>query len=107
MSDSDFVVLSNVDPYRDNPEKIIADIASGVEESGGKLNKTYWQISDRRAGIAHALSLAGPGDLVLITGKGAEQSIVIDGKKSSWDDRRVVREELKKLLKKATKRNQS
>lgn len=107
MLNSDFVILSNVDPYRDNPEKIIADIANGVEESGGKLNKTYWQITDRRAGIAHALALAEPGDLVLITGKGAEQSIVIDGKKSSWDDRQVVREELKKLLKKAKNRNQS
>ena len=97
MRGSNYVVLSNVDPYRDDPEKIIDDIATGVEEASGKLNETYWRITDRRAGIAKALSLATDNDLVLITGKGAEQSIVIGGKKTAWDDRQVVREELKKL----------
>jgi UDP-N-acetylmuramoyl-L-alanyl-D-glutamate--2,6-diaminopimelate ligase len=99
MHGSDYVVLSNVDPYRDDPEKILDDIAAGVEEAGGTLKKTYWRIADRRKGIAQALALAKTGDLVLITGKGAEQSIVIAGKKSAWDDRKVVREELKKLVK--------
>lgn len=97
MRGSDYVVLSNVDPYRDNPEKIIDDIAVGVTKAGGKLDKTYWRIADRRTGIAKAFSLAAADDLVLITGKGAEQSIVINGKKSAWDDRQIVREELKKL----------
>lgn len=97
MRGSDYVVLSNVDPYRDDPEKIIDDVATGVEEASGKLNETYWRITNRRAGIAKALSLATDSDLVLITGKGAEQSIVIGGKKTAWDDRQVVREELKKL----------
>ena len=97
MRGSDYVVLSNVDPYRDDPEKIIDDIAAGVEEAGGKLDEAYWRITDRRAGIAKALSLAANGDLVLITGKGAEQSMVIGGKKTVWDDRQIVREELKKL----------
>lgn len=99
MRGSDYVVLTNVDPYRDDPEKILDDIADGVEETGGKLDQTYWRIADRRAGIAQALALANKGDLVLVTGKGAEQSIVINGKKSAWDDRKVVREELKKLVK--------
>lgn len=54
-------------------------------------------IEDRREGIKKALSLATEGDIVLITGKGAEQSIVINGKSSPWDDRLVVREELEKL----------
>lgn len=97
MRGSDYVVLSNVDPYRDDPEKIIDGVATGVEEASGKPNETYWRITDRRAGIAKALSLATDSDLVLITGKGAEQSIVIGGKKTAWDDRQVVREELKKL----------
>lgn len=100
MRGSDFVVLSNVDPYRDDPEKIIDDIAVGVEKAGGKLEENYFRITDRRAGIHRALRLAKAGDLVFITGKGSEQSIVIDGKKSPWDDRQIVREELKKLLKK-------
>ena len=100
MRGSDYVVLTNVDPYRDDPEKIIDDIAVGVEKAGGKLDATYFRVTDRRTGIRQALKLAQAGDVVFITGKGSEQSIVIDGKKSQWDDRKVVREELKKILKK-------
>jgi UDP-N-acetylmuramoyl-L-alanyl-D-glutamate--2,6-diaminopimelate ligase len=99
MRGSDYVVLTNVDPYRDDPEKIIDDIAVGVEKAGGKLDATYFRVTDRRAGIRQALKLAQPGDVVFITGKGSEQSIVIDGRKSQWDDRKVVREELNKILK--------
>jgi UDP-N-acetylmuramoyl-L-alanyl-D-glutamate--2,6-diaminopimelate ligase len=58
-------------------------------------------IEDRRAGINKALSLAKPQDIVLITGKGAEQSIVIGGKSAPWDDRLVVREELGRILNKS------
>jgi UDP-N-acetylmuramyl tripeptide synthase len=36
----------------------------------------------------------------LVTGKGAEQSIVIGGKSSPWDDRKVVKEELNAIYKK-------
>lgn len=104
MRGSDYVIISNVDPYSDDPIKIIADIARGAEKAGGKKDKDYFSIADRRSGIAQALKLAQAGDIVFITGKGSEQSIVINGKKSSWDDRQVVREELKKL-KSPTKKN--
>jgi UDP-N-acetylmuramoyl-L-alanyl-D-glutamate--2,6-diaminopimelate ligase len=49
-------------------------------------------------GIRKSLSLAKTNDIVLITGKGAEQSIIIGGKKFTWDDREVVKEELKQIL---------
>ncbi|MDP4038702.1 MAG: UDP-N-acetylmuramyl-tripeptide synthetase [bacterium] len=94
---SDYIIISNVDPYKDDPMKIIEDIAKGAEKAGKKRGKDLFLIEDRRAGIAKALSLADKNDLVFITGKGAEQSIVINGKSSPWDDRQVVREELKKL----------
>ncbi len=94
---SDYVIISNVDPYHDDPEKIIKDIAQGALKSGKKTGQNLFCIADRREGIAKALKLAKRGDLVLITGKGAEQSIVIGDKSSPWDDRTVVREELNKL----------
>ena len=100
MEGSDAVVITNVDPYYDDPEKILDDIEVGIKQAKGKLDKTYWRITDRRAGITQALSLARPGDLVLITGKGSEQSMVIGGKKLPWDDRKVVAEELQLLKKK-------
>lgn len=90
---ADFVVVSNVDSYGDDPKEIVEDIAKAAEEFGKKRDEDLFVIEDRRAGIRKALSLAGAGDVVLITGKGAEQSIFV-GVKSAWDDRMVVREEL-------------
>lgn len=94
---SDIIILSNVDPYEDSPYVILDDIAKGAIKAGAKKDKDMFIIADRREGIRKALQLAKKGDLVLITGKGAEQSIVIDGKSTPWDDRKVVREELAKL----------
>ena len=94
---ADYVIASNVDPYEDDPTEIVEDIARVAEQYGKTRGENLFVIEDRREGIAKALRLAQPGDVVLITGKGAEQSIVIGGVSAPWDDRTVVREELKKL----------
>lgn len=91
---ADFVVVSNVDPYEDDPTPIAEDIAVVAEKNGKIRGKDLFVIEDRRAGIRKALELAKPNDIVLITGKGSEQSIIIGGHSSPWDDRTVVREEL-------------
>jgi UDP-N-acetylmuramoyl-L-alanyl-D-glutamate--2,6-diaminopimelate ligase len=93
---ADYVVVSNVDPYEDDPTEIVEDIARVAEQNGKTREHDLFVIEDRRSGIAKALSLAEAGDVVLITGKGAEQSIVIGGALAPWDDRTVVREELLK-----------
>ena len=94
---SDSIIICNVDPYNDRPMQIIEDVAKGAEEAGAKIGKNMYCIEDRRKAIAKALKLAKKNDIVLITGKGSEQSMVIGGKKIDWDDRDVVREELKKV----------
>ncbi len=95
---ADSVVVSNVDPYDDDPKVILEDIASASEKAGKIRGTNLFVIEDRKEGIHKALSLAKEGDIVLITGKGAEQSMIIAGKKILWDDREVVREELKHLI---------
>lgn len=95
---ADFVVVSNVDPYEDDPAEICEDIARAAEIAGKRRGENLFIIEDRREGIHKALSLARAGDAVFITGKGAEQSMIIGGKSIPWDDRAVVREELQKLL---------
>ncbi len=92
---ADYVIVSNVDPYEDDPKQILEDIAVSSEKFGKIRSQNLFVIEDRRLGIRKALSLAKADDIVLITGKGAEQSIVIGGKRLFWDDRQVVREELK------------
>ncbi|MCR4334430.1 MAG: UDP-N-acetylmuramoyl-L-alanyl-D-glutamate--2,6-diaminopimelate ligase [Patescibacteria group bacterium] len=93
---ADYVIVSNVDPYDDDPIEIIEDIAKVAENHGKIRNQNLFTIEDRREGIKKALSLATTGDIVLITGKGSEQSMIIGSKIIQWDDRVVVREELKK-----------
>ncbi|MDO8443487.1 MAG: UDP-N-acetylmuramoyl-L-alanyl-D-glutamate--2,6-diaminopimelate ligase [Candidatus Azambacteria bacterium] len=94
---ADFMVVSNVDPYEDNPKEICEDIAKSAGKFGKIRNENLFVIEDRRQGIKKAISLAKENDIVLITGKGAEQSIIIGGKSHPWDDRVVVREELNKI----------
>ncbi|HNV97010.1 MAG TPA: UDP-N-acetylmuramoyl-L-alanyl-D-glutamate--2,6-diaminopimelate ligase [bacterium] len=93
---ADFVIITNEDPYEDDPMKIINNVAGGAIESGKELDKNLFKILDRRLAIRKAIELAGKDDLVLITGKGSEQFICVkNGKKIPWDDRRVAQEELK------------
>ena len=95
---ADYVFVTNVDPYEDDPKKIIEDIAVVAEKAGKVRGQNLFTIEDRRESINKALSVAKENDIVLVTGKGAEQSMVIGEESTPWDDRVVVREELRKLL---------
>lgn len=88
------IIITNEDPYDEDPMKIINEVASGV------TTHTPIIILDRREAIAHALSIAEKGDTVLITGKGTDPYIMgPNGTKITWDDAKVAREELEKLKK--------
>ena len=56
-----------------------------------------WRILDRRAAIKIALRLAKPGDIVVVTGKGAEEVMAVGAKRISWNDPKVIREVLQEL----------
>lgn len=92
---AEYVVVTTVDPYEDDPKQILEDIATSAEENGKVRGENLFVIEDRRIGIRKALSLAAAHDIVVVTGKGAEQSMIIKGQQIAWDDRQVVREELK------------
>jgi UDP-N-acetylmuramoyl-L-alanyl-D-glutamate--2,6-diaminopimelate ligase len=51
---------------------------------------------DRREAIKKALQLAKPGDIFVITGKGAEEVMVIGAQRIPWNEKKVILEELKK-----------
>jgi UDP-N-acetylmuramoyl-L-alanyl-D-glutamate--2,6-diaminopimelate ligase len=92
---ADVVILTNDEPYSEKPQCIIKEIASGITDRNEGEN--YRKIPDRREAIAMALKLAKPGDVIAVTGMGAEESMVIGNRKIPWDDREVIREELAKL----------
>ena len=91
----DEVILTNEDPYDDDPMEIITDMAKVMTEKEPKI------IVDRREAMAYAFSIAKTGDSVLITGKGTDPYIMgPDNTKIPWSDAVVAREELQKLTKK-------
>ena len=83
---SDIIVLADEDPRGEQPMDILEEIAQGCETDQGhtadqsatafKREENLFLIPDRPAAIRKALSLAKPGDLVLLLGKGHENSII-------------------------------
>jgi UDP-N-acetylmuramoyl-L-alanyl-D-glutamate--2,6-diaminopimelate ligase len=92
-----YVVVTNEDPYDDDPEIIIDQVALGAENAGKKLNYDLFKILDREEAIKKAVNLTKEKDILILTGKGNEQAICIaNGKKIPWDDREKLRYILKK-----------
>ena len=90
------IIVTNEDPYDENPQKIIQAVASGVEKSFPREN--LFTVLDRRKAIQKALSLAQAGDVVVLTGKGSESLMCLaDGKKIPWSDKEEVLRAMKKL----------
>ena len=96
---ADVVIVTNEDPYDDDPMSIIAQVAAGAAGKGKKEGESLFKVLDRREAIGKAIGLARTGDIVLLTGKGAEQAIVTKGgRKIPWDERSVARELLRRRL---------
>jgi UDP-N-acetylmuramoyl-L-alanyl-D-glutamate--2,6-diaminopimelate ligase len=99
----DHIILTNEDPYDEDPQKIIDDMKVGIK------NKPLEIILDRREAINQAITKANDFSkkendkkiAVLITGKGTDPYIMgPNDTKQVWDDASVAREELQKVLKK-------
>lgn len=93
---ADIIIITNEDPYSEDPEKIIDQVISGIKNK--TLGDNLFRISDRKKAIEKAISLANGGDLVMITGKGSEQLMICGEQKIPWDDREIAREAIKNLL---------
>jgi len=92
---ADFVVLTNEDPRSEDPDAIIEAIAAGLRESGRREGDDFVRIPDRRQAIAYAFERAGGDDVVLLAGKGSEQTMVFGDQHVPWDERTVARQRLK------------
>jgi UDP-N-acetylmuramoyl-L-alanyl-D-glutamate--2,6-diaminopimelate ligase len=90
----DEIILTNEDPYDEDPEQIICELTGGIMKHKPKV------IIDRRQAIHEAIKMANFGDVVLITGKGTDPYLMeAGGKKTPWSDYGVAEEELVKILK--------
>ncbi len=84
---ADKVILTSDNPRTENPDLIIADMKTGVE--GQHFKKTL-AITDRREAIRTAVTLAEPGDILLVAGKGHEKYQEINGERFPFDDFEIV-----------------
>ncbi|MBW5249611.1 UDP-N-acetylmuramoyl-L-alanyl-D-glutamate--2,6-diaminopimelate ligase [Streptomyces sp. P01-B04] len=85
---SDLCVLTSDNPRNEDPEAIMDQIAPGLRATGTRFERH----ADRRAAIAHALSVAGPDDIVLVAGKGSEPYQIVGDQLIPFSDMATVRE---------------
>lgn len=89
---ADLSIFTNEDPRHEVPMDILHDIAAGAE---GEEGTDYLLIEDRREAIGAAFDRAGTGDLVVLAGKGHEDSIVISDTAVPWNEEAIARELLR------------
>jgi UDP-N-acetylmuramoyl-L-alanyl-D-glutamate--2,6-diaminopimelate ligase len=88
------VVLTDEDSRSEDPAAILEEIAAGAERVGARRGHDLVLIPDRRTAIAHAVSQATPGDVVLLAGKGHERTIEQAGGAVPWDEAAAARDAL-------------
>jgi UDP-N-acetylmuramoyl-L-alanyl-D-glutamate--2,6-diaminopimelate ligase len=94
---ADVSVFTSEDPRREDAGAIIDEIAAGAVSAGAREGRDFHKIVDRREAIRFALSLARPGDCLLLAGKGHERSIFWGDEKVPWHEAGVAAELLGEL----------
>jgi UDP-N-acetylmuramoyl-L-alanyl-D-glutamate--2,6-diaminopimelate ligase len=92
---ADVVVVTDDNPRSEDATSIRAAILAGARSGAARPGTQIIEVAGRRAAIRTAVALAaGPGDMVVVLGKGHEQGQEIAGVVHPFDDRDVLREEL-------------
>ena len=92
----DEIILTNEDPYDEDPQAIMNEIESGIPQPLREDQHIY-KILDRVEAIEKAVALAREGDVIIGTGKGSEDWIhAADGRKIPWNERAVFEAALAK-----------
>lgn len=94
---ADFAVFTSEDPRTEDPAAIVREIGRHAEAAGRVRGTDFVEVEDRREAIAEALGRAQAGDMVVVAGKGHEQSMVYGRESRPWDDRDATRQELERL----------
>jgi UDP-N-acetylmuramoyl-L-alanyl-D-glutamate--2,6-diaminopimelate ligase len=88
---ADELIVTSDNPRGEPPQSIIDEIVGGVP---GERRAATVTMVDRRSAIEHAVARCGPGDVLLIAGKGHEDYQIIGTQRRPFDDRRVAAEAL-------------
>jgi UDP-N-acetylmuramoyl-L-alanyl-D-glutamate--2,6-diaminopimelate ligase len=91
---ADLTVITAEDPRTESLEKIMAESAAACEAAGRQEGRDFWRVADRGQAIRFATEMARPGDVVIVCGKGHEQSMCFGSTEYPWDDREALRRAL-------------
>ncbi len=105
---ADITVITNEDPYTEDPETIIDAVIAGAKDSVPTFmnvqnlpailpTKFCIKIPDRREAIRWLLGIAKSGDVILFCGKGADITMMIGTEQIPWNEREIIEQELSKL----------
>ncbi len=93
---ADLLVITSDNPRNEDPEAIIDDIIEGL-----RFTKPYIRITDRKAAIRRAITIAEKGDIIVLAGKGHEDyQILKDNVHIHFDEREIVKEVMHSYIRK-------
>jgi UDP-N-acetylmuramoyl-L-alanyl-D-glutamate--2,6-diaminopimelate ligase len=87
---SDIVIVTSDNPRGEDPARIIEEVKLGIQIAEREAG-TFFAIVDRVDAIEQAIRMAGPGDLVLLAGKGHEKTQVIGNQELPFDEVEIAR----------------
>jgi UDP-N-acetylmuramoyl-L-alanyl-D-glutamate--2,6-diaminopimelate ligase len=91
-------VVTREDDRSESVYAIMHAIAEGLQRAGRQEGVDYVLLPDRREAIQRACDMAEAGDLVLITGKGHEPTLNVNGRVLPWDEEAVTREAIRRSM---------
>jgi UDP-N-acetylmuramoyl-L-alanyl-D-glutamate--2,6-diaminopimelate ligase len=95
---ADVLVIADDNPRTEDPAAIRAEIRAGAERVPARDRAELHDTDDRRSAIRLAVGLAGDGDVLLVAGKGHERGQEVHGTVHPFDDREVLREEIRRVV---------
>jgi UDP-N-acetylmuramoyl-L-alanyl-D-glutamate--2,6-diaminopimelate ligase len=98
VQQADLSIFTAEDPRTESLGAILGEMAAGAQSQNGVEGEDYWRIPDRGEAIRFALRQAKSGDLVMVCGKGHEQSMCFGETEYPWDDRTALSAALAELL---------
>jgi UDP-N-acetylmuramoyl-L-alanyl-D-glutamate--2,6-diaminopimelate ligase len=90
-------IITSDNPRTEDPFLILLDVEIGLQKRQKYKGDDYLVIESRQEAIEKAVSMAAPGDLILIAGKGHEDYQIIGTERRHFDDREAARAALKAL----------
>ncbi|MFC2063686.1 UDP-N-acetylmuramoyl-L-alanyl-D-glutamate--2,6-diaminopimelate ligase [Chloroflexota bacterium] len=94
---ADLSIFTAEDPRTESLNAILDEMADGAKNNGAARGIDFWCEPDRREAIRKGVKLAKPGDILIVCGKGHEQSMCFGTTEYPWDDRTALRAALSEI----------